>query len=334
MTATHRKRGDTRLHYLQECVESVQAQESRAPQEYTYRHLIINDGSPDGGETAEYLEALVAEDPRVHAVNLRENVGQAFAIELGKTALMKSHEGLFALNGTYAKINDFFPGYTIVLDSDDMLIDDKPKADTSRAQINTLSTYSHHIRHYREKYKRLPCVLFAAAEIIDTDGNLLSDVPHIPRYNNIPDTSDPVRFFGEMLLCNHLPSKPAISSTVSLLSSLGLRHVRAASCYDWITAMHAFAKEDGEDYVDISRADTMSWPTSIYRVHDDQISIQNQKTGRWDQVRQLINDSPYYNPLLARELHDLAKLLNAPVGTSDLHHKALQCYCEATGQEI
>jgi glycosyltransferase involved in cell wall biosynthesis len=285
LTSTHNRAED----YLPFCVESVQNQKLEDPlgNQITYRHIIVDDGSTDG--TRQYLADVAAQDSRILHVPLERNVGLSNALCLGHTALIKELDNL-SMQGT--PVAETLPHYMLLVDDDDGLT---PNA----LQLYAKACYDRWLQR-----KRPPAMMFGPATIIDEYGNELPDVPHIPRFNNIPDTDDRWQFFQRMQEDNHIPSKPAISYFLydDYFSDAGYR------CFDWAIARSALshmALDDELEYVAIDE------PTSYYRVHPSQNSLQGSTDGTWQEEAQRMAADPLLNPLSPKFPVDFRLLVDA-----------------------
>lgn len=282
LTATHNRAES----YLPFCVESVQNQETedRLGKQISYRHVIVNDGSTDS--TQEYLDEVCYQDERILGVTLEHNVGLSRALRIGHTALLKEIAYLIRQGISAAET---VPHYMILLDDDDGLTP------------NALRLYANACHYMYEQRRRPPAMMFGPAIIIDERGNELPDVPHIPGFNNIPDTDDRRRFFRRMQEDNHMPSKPAISYFLYN----DYFSVRGYRCFDWAIARAALthmARDDDLDYAAIDQ------PTSYYRVHQGQSSQRGSVDGSWDKEAQQMAADPWLNPLAPRPTEDLQPL--------------------------
>jgi hypothetical protein len=273
LTTTHEETYD----YLPFCVESVRAQAADAPGRYSYRHVIINDGSE---RTREYLDTEAEHDPNILPVHLAENQGQLLALKAGELAVMDlSAEALD--KGISPKRT--LPNYYVMVDGDDGLT---PTA---------LRDYSQVVEDQWDKEKTLPGMMFGQAVIIDEHGQELDDVPHIPGYKNIPDTVDSDAFFARMTESNHLPSKPALRFE---FLSLGLSNIprtvegKRITCADWLLALEGL-RQSRRPWAPISGYVHMPVATSYYRVRPGQASIADSVNGDWERERRKLVEGPF-----------------------------------------
>ena len=284
LTATHNRADD----YLPECVESVQRLQLEGPAEHDidFRHTVVDDASTD--KTYALLEDVARktatqEHGRIRVIHSPENVGQAAALELGYTAILneviyQARQGIPAI--------DSMPDAFVVLDDDDMIT---PNA----LQLYTDTYYQALLRS-----EPAPGVIFGPAIIIDEHGNELDDVPHMPRYNDVPDTNDLRSFMSRMLECNHVPSKPAIRWPYYQPYAIA----DGFKCHDWAIVMKALSAG--------ATIHMVPEPTSYYRVHAGQSSNRRSTDGTWDEEGEVIRSE--YNPLTPKSTaEDWQILLNA-----------------------
>ncbi len=264
LTATHEGTFD----YLPYCIESARAQVIDGPDQYTYQHVIVSDGSERAWE---YTKAEAERDSRIVPVYLEENQGQVAALRAGELALINA--SLDALHSRGEHVNETYPNYFIVVDGDDGLT---PTA---------LSDYSETSRQQWKTTGTIPGVMFGQAVIIDEHGKTLDDVPHIPGYNNIPDTSDVDSFLAHMKVCNHLPSKPAFHWEFFHLSRIPpMINGERVVCVDWLLALSGL-KMCRIKQQPISGYVHMPTATSYYRVRSGQASLSESANGAWERER-------------------------------------------------
>jgi hypothetical protein len=128
-------------------------------------------------------------------------------------------------------------------------------------------------------------MMFGRAAIIDEQNRPLNDVPHMPGYNNIPDTTDFNSFVREMKVCNHLPSKPAIRWEYFTIGGMPtMVDGERVTCVDWLLALNALhaiksSKSVIQGYVDMPQT------TSYYRVRSGQMSVADIENGAWERER-------------------------------------------------
>jgi hypothetical protein len=265
ITTTH----ESTFDYLPFCVESVQAQAAYAPGNYSYRHVVVNDGSE---RTRNYLDVIAREDPNILPVNLRENQGQLLALRAGELALINM--SVDALDSGIP-MKRTLPNYSVIVDGDDGLT---PTA---------LYDYSKVVQVQWNETRTLPGMMFGTAVILDGHGRELDDVPHMPGYNNIPDTSDGDSFLLRMKECNHLPSKPALRFEFlsSCLSNIpNTLNGNRITCVDWLLAIDGL-RLSRRQRGSISGYVRMPVATSYYRVRLGQSSVIDSANGTWEEER-------------------------------------------------
>jgi hypothetical protein len=279
LTTTHEGTYD----YLPYCIETVQEQARYEPDHYTYLHVIVNDGCE---RTRNYLNTEAECDPHILPVHLEENQGQTMALKAGELALMNISRDICANEGI--PVTQTYPNYFLIVDGDDGLTP------------NALLDYSNAALEQWRKTRTIPGIMFGQATIIDEHGQQLDDVPHMPGYNKIPDTTDIDSFLIRMNECNHLPSKPAIRWELFNISGIPCEiNGDRVTCADWLLALNGL-KHCNNIWRIVAGYVHIPTSTSYYRVRSGQSSFTNSTNGTWERERAALVEG-HFDPFTPME---------------------------------